>query len=110
MILHVNHIQSDRATAASNVVSSLVTIAGDGLVPERVLENLNVHLNWVQYKTNFREAITVRRATKGDEVLPWIEVGVDLRQARQETFREEFVSALNDAAVPGTKKRIYLEP
>jgi hypothetical protein len=80
-------------------------------VPAGVLENLNIHLEWLQYKTNFREAITARRAIRGQEVLPWIELGVDLRQVRQDCLKEEFISALNDVTdtAASSRKRIYLE-
>src|SRR5262245_63572520 len=112
MILHVKHIPAKQTPVAANVVSALVTAAGEGQVQSRILENLNVHLDWVQYKTNFREAITLRRAIRGEETLPWIEVGVDLRQVHQDSLKENFVNALNDASDPaaGSRKRIYLEP
>jgi hypothetical protein len=112
MNLHVNHVPAKQTALAASVASTLVTAAGEGQVPSRILENLNVHLDWLQYKTNFREAITLRRATRGEEILPWIEVGVDLRQVQPDSFKEEFIAALSDAADPaaGSRKRIYLEP
>ena len=112
MILHVNHINPERTALACSVASTLVAVAGERQVSPRILENLNVHLEWLQYKTNFREAVAVRRATRGEGVLPWIEVGIDLRQVRPETLKEEFVSALNDVsdAAAGSRKRVYLEP
>jgi hypothetical protein len=112
MIVHVTHIPAKQTAIASSVVSTLVTAAGEGQVQPRILENLNVHLEWLQYKTNFREPITLRRAVRGEEILPWIELGVDLRQVRLESLKEEFVSALNDTTDPAaaTRKRIYLEP
>jgi len=112
MILHVNHIPPKQTALAASVASALVTAAGEGQVPPRILENLNVHLDWLQYKTNFREALTLRRAVKGEEILPWIEVGVDLRQVRPDQLKDEFVNALNDAIDPaaGARKRVYLEP
>ena len=70
MILHINHIPSKQTGAAGNVASTLVNVAGEGQVEPRVLENLNVHLEWLQYKTNFREAITLRRAIRGRESCP----------------------------------------
>jgi len=94
MILHINHIQPERVALTSSVVSTLISIAGETRIPPRVLENLNVHLDWVQYKANFREAVTLRRATRGEELLPWVEVGVDLRQLELETLKNEFVNAL----------------
>jgi len=112
MILHVNNVQPDRTARASSVVSALIALAGEGKLPAQVLDNLNVHLDWVQYKTNFREAVSVRRATRGDELLPWIEVGVDLRQVREETLKEEFVRALNGGASDpaGSPERVYFQP
>ena len=70
MILHINHIPSKQTGAAGNVASTLVTVAGEGQVEPQVLENLNVHLEWLQYKTNFREAITLRRAIRGGRSCP----------------------------------------
>jgi hypothetical protein len=112
MILHVNHIPAKQTALAGSVASTLVTVAGEGHIPSRILENLNVHLEWLQYKTNFREAIALRRAIRGEEALPWMEVGVDLRQVHPDTLREEFLSAMNDAVDPASspRKRIYLEP
>src|SRR5215813_1491328 len=112
MIVHVTHIPTKQTALASSVVSTLVTATGEGQVQSRILENLNVHLEWLQYKTNFREPIALRRAVRGEEVLPWIELGVDLRQVRQESLKQEFVSTVNDTADPAaaSRKRIYLEP
>ena len=101
MILHINHIPSKQTGAAGNVASTLVSVAGEGQVSPRLLENLNVHLEWLQYKTNFREAITLRRALKGRDVLPWIELGVDLRQVQLDCLKDEFVAALGSAAYTG---------
>src|SRR3954454_24812907 len=110
MILHINHIPSKQTGAASNVASTLVNVAGEGQVEPRVLENLNVHLEWLQYKTNFREAIALRRAIRGREVLPWIELGVDLRQVQPDCIKEDVIAALKDAENPaGSSKRVYLE-
>ncbi len=112
MILHINHVPQKQSAAASSIASALVNVAGDGQVPAGVLENLNVHLEWIQYKTNFREAITARRAIRGQEVLPWIELGVDLRQVKADCLKEEFMMALNDAtdSAASSRKRVYLEP
>jgi hypothetical protein len=112
MILHVNNVQKDRTALACGAASALVSVAGEGQVQPLILENLNVHLEWLQYKTNFREAVSVRRATRGEELLPWIEVGVDLRQVQPDTLKDEFVAAVNDINVDLalSKRRMYLEP
>src|ERR1051325_5046220 len=112
MILHVNPIPAKQTSLAAGVASTLVTTAGEGQVQSPILENLNVHLDWLQYKSNFREGICLRRAVRGEETLPYMEVGVDLRQVKPETLKEEFVTVLNDTTdVAATaRKRIYLEP
>jgi hypothetical protein len=112
MILHVNHVPQKQTALASGVASTLVTVAGENQVPAQVMENLNVHIEWLQYKTNFREPLCVRRVMRGQEVLPWIEVGVDLRQVRQDALKDEFIVALTDAAdtTATSRKRVYLEP
>src|SRR2546427_1686974 len=111
MILHINHIQPERAALASSVVSTLVSLAGEEQIPLRIIENLNVHLDWVQYKANFREAVTLRRATRGEELLPFIEIGVDLRQLDPKTLKGELVNALQDLTdgSRGPQKRAYIE-
>ena len=96
MILHINHVPKKQVVAASNVASALINVAGEGQIPQHLLENLNVHLEWIQYKTNFREAITARRAVRGQDVLPWIELGVDLRQVNADCLKEEFITALSN--------------
>src|SRR5213594_4525870 len=111
MILHINHIQPERVALTSSVVSTLISIAGEARIPSRILENLNVHLDWVQYKANFREAVTLRRATRGEELLPFIEVGVDLRQLDPKTLKDDFVNTLQNLADASrcAQKRVYLE-
>src|SRR5215469_14119726 len=112
MILHINNVPAKQSGLASNIASTLITVAGEGQLPAGVLENLNVHLEWLQYKTNFREAITTRRAIRGQEVLPWIELGVDLRQVKPDCLQDEFMVALNEATdgTASSRKRVYLEP
>jgi hypothetical protein len=90
MIVHINHLQRGQATAAGGLVGTLFGLVEEGRVAPRLLPHLRVHLDWIQYRQNFREAVTVRRATdsRGDP-LPLAEVAVDLRQVRPETLREE---------------------
>jgi hypothetical protein len=56
---------------------------------------LRVHLDWVQYRGNFREALTVRRATDGrGEPMALAELAVDLRQTVTERLRDDLIRAL----------------
>src|SRR5437016_5061714 len=56
MILHVNFLPGERAGAAAlvgEVVAALESVPAD----RRMLARLRVHLDWVQYRPSFREAI-----------------------------------------------------
>jgi hypothetical protein len=110
MILHINHVQPGRAEATSSVVSTLLSLLEQGHVEPSVLSHMNVHIDWVQYKTNFREPILLRRVVQGEELLPLTEIAVDLRQVKPETFRADLAAVLNGAG-PGAAlpQRVYLE-
>ena len=106
MILHVNHIHGHAhgsaaasgaalAERASALVGTLLTLVADGRVDARLLPSLRVHLDWIQYRANFREAVTVRRATDGrGGPMGLAEIAIDLRQAEPADFRHELVRAL----------------
>jgi hypothetical protein len=112
MIVHINHVQPGRAVLTSGVVSTLLSLLENGEIDAAILGHLNVHLDWVQYKTNFREPVIVRRATKSEGLLPMVELAVDLRQVHQETLRDELAEALDAATTTALAdaKRVALEP
>jgi hypothetical protein len=105
MILHVNHIQgwhthgsaasATLAARAGELVKTLLSLTADAQIDARLLPTLHVHLDWIQYHANFREAVTVRRATdaRGAPVA-LAEIAVDLRQAEPEHLRESLLRAL----------------
>ena len=99
MIVHINHLQPRQATAAGGLVATLFGLLEEGRADPRLLPHLRVHLDWIQYRQNFREPVTVRRAmdSRGDP-LALAEVAVDLRQVRTETLREDLARALSTAS------------
>jgi hypothetical protein len=112
MILHVNHLQKGQEAAAGGVVAALFALLEEGRLDPRVLTQLRVHLDWIQYRQNFREAVMVRRATDGrGEPLALAEIGVDLRQIRAETVRDDLARALAAAAAAAgpPEGRVLLE-
>jgi hypothetical protein len=97
MILHVNHTAPGARTAgpASEVVGTLLSLVEEGRIDARLLPTLRVHLDWIQYRANFREPFTLRRATDGrGEPLPLAELAVDLRQAEPGGLRDGLARAL----------------
>ena len=124
MIVHVNTLPesgrlppglSDRARDVAGVLLALIA---EGRVEPRVLPALRVHLDWIQYRANFREAVMARRAADArGESLALAEIAIDLRQADPARVRDALAVALSSMApvAPGTQPpdsipgRHYLE-
>jgi hypothetical protein len=111
MILHINHVQPGRAESTSGVVSTLLSLLEQGEIDPNTLGHLNVHIDWIQYKSNFREPVSIRRVVRDDELLPLADIAVDLRQIQPETIRPSLSAALNGAGPDAlqTPRRVYLE-
>jgi hypothetical protein len=102
VILHVNHLQKGLAERASQVVGALLALVEAGRVDARLLPGLRVHLDWIQYRSNFREPVSVRRALGPDgATLALAEMAVDLRQAAPERFADDLARTLEGLAVEG---------
>ena len=95
MILHVNHLQPGIAARASEAVGTLLALVEEEQVDPRLLAALRLHLDWIQYRANFREPVTVRRTTDGPGQPPALaEIAVDLRQATADAVRDGLRQAL----------------
>ena len=59
-----------------------MSMVEDGVLDPKLAPSLRIHLDWIQYKTNFRDPVMVRRTADGfGHLLPLAEIAVDLRQA-----------------------------
>ena len=111
MILHVNHVRGGHAELAGDVVANVLSLFEEGQTDQGVLPHLNVHLDWIQYKANFRQPVILRRTLSGEIVLPMIDIAVDLRQVCKDDLRDQLAAALRAAtADPDEAGRVYLEP
>ena len=92
MIVHINHIAPSKKKAAGQrsaqselaglVTGSMMSMVEEGVLDPKLAPSLRVHLDWIQYKTNFRDPVVVRRtADSWGKPLPLAEIAVDLRQA-----------------------------
>ena len=92
MIVHINHISqskkprngkpSPQSEMAGLVTGSLMSLVEDGVLDAKMAPSLRIHLDWIQYKTNFRDPVMVRRTSNSQgQALPLAEIAVDLRQA-----------------------------
>jgi hypothetical protein len=111
VILHVNHLQEGQAARAGEVVTALLTLVEQGRVDARFLPGLRVHLDWIQYRSNFREPVTVRRASDlAGTPLALAEVGVDLRRIEPAGLTEALDRALRTIGpeAPSDADRVWL--
>ena len=91
MIVHINHIsqakkKSGKASQLGELVSlvtgSLVACVEDGVLDASLASSLRIHLDWIQYRTNFRDPVIVRRTTDSHgRPMSLAEIAIDLRQA-----------------------------
>src|SRR5204862_418146 len=104
VIVHINHIApSKKKTAGQSPVSQLaglvngtmLSMVEDGVLDARLAPSLRVHLDWIQYKTNFREPVMVRCPAD----LIGLEIGVGTG-ARAAAWLDAFKAF--DAAAGGT--------
>jgi len=108
MILHVNHLGHEAGAPATlgdtagEVVRTLLALAGEHHLDPRLLAGLRVHLDWLQYRANFREPVTVRRATDpAGEATALAEIAVDLRRVESGSLRDALAAALRGVGSAG---------
>jgi hypothetical protein len=86
---------TDLAELTSRIMGPLTTIVEESGLEQDDALALRVHLDWIQYKTSFREPVMVRRAVDQQEQrLPLSEISIDLRQARIDTFPQQLAAAV----------------
>ena len=91
MIVHINHIapskkktgqRSPQSEMSGLATGSMMSLVEEGVLDPKLAPSLRVHLDWIQYKTNFRDPVMVRRTADGwGRLMPLAEIAVDLRQA-----------------------------
>ncbi len=119
MILQLNHLNGKAAAATTqSVVDTLYKLLDEGRIDTAQFSRLNVQLDWIQYKQNFREMVTASRASKTrapagakDARPPVLDIRIDTRQATPESLRAEISRAMTaaDAESPRSDDRIPLE-
>jgi hypothetical protein len=119
VIVHINHIatakkKSQLGDLASLVTGSLVNLVEDGILDSRIAPSLRIHLDWIQYKTNFRDPVMIRRTTNPEgQPLALAEIAIDLRQADPSQLPTQLAHAVRTVPVgPQTtldERRVYLD-
>jgi hypothetical protein len=113
MILHLNHTRREAATAATNeVVATLLSLLEEGHLEPAQFARLQVHLDWIQYRENFREPVMALPGAEDRDGNPAVtEVRIDSRQVTPGSLRQPLREALCPAnpEAPPAPGRIYLE-
>ena len=107
MIIHLNYLPKAGETAAGDVLAALFTLIDQRRLDPDVLPHLRLHLDWIQYKANFREPVTVRHAADArGERLALAELAVDLRRASRERMIDDLggaVASVGGSATAGAR-------
>src|SRR3954466_2665064 len=72
----------------------MMSMVGGGILDPKIAPSLRIHLDWIQYKTNFRDPVIVRRTTDAaGKSLALAEVAIDLRQCQATTLLPQLEEA-----------------
>ena len=113
MIVHINHIAPSKKQGAPGrqaesdlgalVTGCMMSMVEEGILDPQLAPSLRVHLDWIHYKSNFRDPVIVRRTTDSrGQQLPLAEIAVDLRQADVATIEGELLQAVRSLC-PGAE-------
>jgi hypothetical protein len=103
VIIHRNYIPSavpkgtDIAELTSTVIGPLTAAVEQSGMDQNTQSALRVHLDWIQYKSSFREPVTVRRAVDQQErLLPLAEISIDLRHIDHAKLPDQIRTAVDE--------------
>jgi len=113
MILHLNHTRRDSAAAStSEIVSTFLTLLEERHLDAAQFARLQIYMDWLQYKQNFREPITVMQSAPSERgESSRMEVRIDSRQVSPGCLRPMVMKAIRPSKqnAPIDQGRIYLE-
>ena len=113
MILQLNHLhRKPAASTTQEVVDTLYALLEEGRLEREQFARLRVHLDWIQYRQNFRECVMATKATSDPraESSP-LEVHIDMRQVAPGALRDAILRNLmigDDAPAPH-QDAVFLE-
>ena len=110
MNLHLNHTRHDAAVAGANeTVAAVLSLLEEKHLSPSDFARLQIHLDWLQYKQNFREPVTITQDAHGrnGHASP-MEVRIDSRQVPAGSLRQCLQCAI--ASGSGAQDgRVHLE-
>jgi len=104
MILKLNHLNQKATAATQAVIEAVYAMVAEGQIDKGRFARLQFELDWIQYKQNFREVVTVTHGYNGcGNPPPIMDIHVDTRQVVPDRLRASLDAALAPA------ERIYIE-
>ena len=113
MNLHLNYTRKDSAPSSSgDVVATVLSLLEEGHINAAQFARLQIHLDWLQYKYNFREPVTLMHA--GEEAgpnTPPMEIRIDSRQVAPGSLRNLVERAMAAESPDSAERqgRVYFE-
>src|SRR5690349_20956146 len=83
LLLQLNHLQGKAAASTTQeVVAALYALIEEGHIDQKQFAHIQVQLDWVQYKHNFREMVSASRPLCVDRraKTPILDIRFDARQ------------------------------
>src|SRR5215831_14190468 len=112
MILQLNHLhRKPAASTTQEVVDTLYALLEEGQLEKEQFARLRVHLDWIQYRQNFRECVMAIRPTNDPrgEASP-LEVHIDMRQVTPGALREAILRTMPNENAPALHQDVvFLE-
>ncbi len=112
MILNLNHLHAKSAAGnAHSVVETMYALLEEGLIDQSQFARLRIQLDWIQYKQNFREVVSVVECRNQWNEQTIMDVHVDTRQVvpGPGCLRKEMLRALTQTMARGADREA-LEP
>src|SRR5262249_17353851 len=112
MILKLNQLQQKAAAVASQeVVATMYALMAEGKIDLAEFSRLQVELDWIQYKQNFRDpAMAICGSVTSGEPSRLIELRVDQRQVTPGALRHDVLRALARANPDASQQEQDLLP
>jgi hypothetical protein len=114
MILKLNHLQGkSAANTAQDVIGTIYSLLEEGHIDQAQFAGLQIELDWIQYKQNFREVVIATQGyTQDGDQVPIMDVHIDTRQVVPGCLRAELLRAIartQPAGTPLVQDRLPLE-
>ncbi len=104
MILKLNHLNAKATAATQAVIEAVYAMVAEGQLDKGRFARLQVELDWIQYKQNFRDVVTATHGLScNGSAPPLMDLHVDTRQVVPGRLRADMEEALHPHA------RVHLE-